>query len=209
MKIAVRNLSVRRTPHFTLQVETLEIGAASVTSVVGPNGGGKSTLLHALSGLDKKALASLRFDGSPWNEETRRQVTLVFQRPRLFHLTVMENTLLPLRFRGVPRSEACKMAIKTLTSLGIVHLAERRADRLSGGETQKAALARALVFEPRVLLLDEPTASMDARSTELAERAVLEYAARTGATVVWVTHDGLQATRVATRTLRIEEGKIL
>jgi ABC-type nitrate/sulfonate/bicarbonate transport system ATPase subunit len=209
MKIVVRNLSIRRSPHFTLEVDELELGTDSVTAIVGPNGGGKSTLLHALSGLDQRMIPCLQFDGSPWGVDTRKYVTLMFQRPRLFHLTVMENTLLPLHFRGIPRSEAREMAIGTLTSLGIAHLADRRADRLSGGETQKAALARALVFNPRVLLLDEPTASMDNRSTELAERAVLEYAARTGANVVWVTHDGLQASRVANRTLRIEEGKVL
>jgi tungstate transport system ATP-binding protein len=195
-----------------LDMARLEVAAGEVLGLVGPTGAGKSTLLRLLAGLERPAAGVLAFgeyrlDGRGWPLAVRRRVTLLFQRPLLLAGTVLANVEYGLRLRGRGRTAAPARAV--LERLGLAGLAARPARALSGGETQLTALARALVLEPDVLLLDEPTTHLDPARVALAEDAVRELHRRRGSTVVWATHNLFQARRVAGRVAFLLDGRLV
>jgi tungstate transport system ATP-binding protein len=194
-----------------LEIDRLEITAGEALCLVGPTGAGKSTLLRLLAGLERPAAGTLRFGDHPLDSralplEAQRRVTLVFQRPLLLAGTVRANVEYGLRLRGLGRQPARVRA--ALDRLGLGPLAPRPARSLSGGETQLVALARALVLEPEVLLLDEPTAHLDPARVALVEEVVRD-AHRGGATVIWATHNLFQARRVAGRVALLLDGRLV
>jgi tungstate transport system ATP-binding protein len=195
-----------------LHLDRLDIPAGEVLGLVGPTGAGKSTLLRLLAGLERPAGGRLRFGEYRLDEgdlplEARRRLTLVFQRPLLLAGTVAANVAYGLRLRGVARPAPRIAAV--LGRLGLAALAARSARALSGGEAQLTALARGLVLEPEVLLLDEPTAHLDPARVALVEEVVGEANRRRGATVVWATHNLFQARRVADRMAFLLEGRLV
>jgi len=197
-----------------LQIDALEVAAGEVVCLVGPTGAGKTTLLRLLAGLEPPTAGRLWFAGHlpggrglPLREQ--RRLTLLFQRPLLLAGTVRDNVAYGLRLRGLPRREARARAGATLGRLGLAALADRPARALSGGEVQLVALARALVLETEVLLLDEPTAHLDPARVALAEGAVREAVGGRGATVVWATHNLFQARRVAGRVAFLLGGRLV
>jgi tungstate transport system ATP-binding protein len=195
-----------------LHVERLEIAAGEVLGLVGPTGAGKSTLLRLLAAVERPASGQLlfgatRLDGAEPPLEMRRRLTLVFQRPLLLGGSVRSNVAYGLRLRG--RGNCPAQVGVMLERLKLTGLASRSARELSGGEAQLVALARALVLEPEVLLLDEPTAHLDPARVALAEEAVLDLHRRRGTTVVWATHNLFQARRVAGRVGLLLEGRLV
>lgn len=184
-----------------LDVEQFCVEEGEILAVVGPSGAGKSTLLRLLNFIEAPAAGAIRFAGQALAGEAplaiRRQVTAVFQRPALLHASVRDNVAYGLRLRGQPAHGRVERA---LAEVGLADLARRPAHSLSGGEMQRVALARALVVEPRVLLLDEPTANLDPYNVGLIENLVRVCNARDGTTVVLVTHNVFQARRLAART---------
>jgi len=199
-----------------LDVE-IEVADGEVLAVLGPNGAGKSTLLRVLAGLLPPDGGSVVLDDTEvWDSDGdhvpahRRTLGMVFQDHLLFpHLSVADNVAFGLRTRGVPRAPARTMAEAWLSRVGLEGLGGRRPAQLSGGQAQRAALARALVGDPRVLLLDEPLSSLDAR-TRLVVRAELRrhLAAFEGSTVL-VTHDPVDAMALADRVVVVEEGRVV
>ncbi len=195
-----------------VRIDRLEIAAGEVLGLLGPTGAGKSTLLRLLAGLEAPAsgwleYAGQRLDGRGLPRAMRRGVTLVFQRPLLLSGTVRANVEYGLRLRGLGR---CPERVQmTLDRLGLGPLAGRPAQSLSGGEVQLAALARALVLEPQVLLLDEPTSHLDPARVALVEEVVGDFQRRQGAAVVWATHNLFQARRVARRTALLLDGRLV
>jgi tungstate transport system ATP-binding protein len=195
-----------------LDVDELEIFPGQVLCLVGPTGAGKSTLLRLLCGLDVPTSGQLRFcgyplrsGGYPLNEQ--RRVTLVFQRPLLAAGTVRRNVEYGLRLRR--RTGARQRAQEMLDRLGLSTLAARSARTLSGGEAQLVALARALVLEPEVLLLDEPTANLDPARVAVVEDVVGAVHHEKKTTVIWATHNLFQARRVAERMALLLYGKLV
>jgi tungstate transport system ATP-binding protein len=217
-RIGCRDLRVRARGRELLHVPALEVAAGAVLAVLGPNGAGKSTLLRALGCLGGlRRSGEVLLDGRPAGpRELRPAVAAVLQRPILRRGTVAANAAAGLRMRGVRRSEAHRRAQPWLAAMGVAHLADREARTLSGGEAQRVALARALAVAPRVLLLDEPFAGLDAttRADLLADlRAVLDgldtasSTAVTPATVL-VTHDRHEASALAGTTALLVAGRI-
>jgi tungstate transport system ATP-binding protein len=197
-----------------LHVDRLEVGAGQRWCLVGPTGAGKSTLLRLLAALEVPSAGRLRFGPHPLEEgtlplEARRTLTLVFQRPLPLAGTVRDNVEHGLRLRHLPRREARARASAALERLGLGALAGRPARGLSGGEVQLMALARALVLEPAVLLLDEPTAHLDPARVALVEGVVRECHARQGLTIVWATHNLFQARRVADAVAFLLDGRLV
>lgn len=194
-----------------LDVDALEIARGEVLALVGPSGSGKSTLLRLLNFLEPPAAGAMWFDGQPAGSDLplaqRRRVTAVFQNPALLRRSVAANIAYGLALRGE------KLPAETLTGwldrLGLAHLAHQSAPRLSAGEAQRLALARALVIRPDALLLDEPTANLDPYNVGLIERLVAEAHQSMGMTVVWVTHDIFQARRVADRAAFLLGGRLV
>ena len=203
-------LVVRRAG-FTLDI-ALTAAPGEVVALLGPNGAGKTTALRALAGLVRPAgghidLDGVRLDGLPPEE---RRIGVVFQDYLLFpHLTALDNVAFGPRCRRVPRRRAREQAAEWLGRVGLAEHVRSKPRQLSGGQAQRVALARALAAEPRLLLLDEPLAALDAR-TRLDTRARLRghLAAFTGATVL-VTHDPLDALMLADRLVIVEEGRIV
>jgi tungstate transport system ATP-binding protein len=212
--VALREVSVVRGGRAILQVPALDVWPGEVLAVVGPNGAGKSTLLQVMMLLLPPEGGEVRFGGAVVDARhdpvpVRRRMALVFQEPLLFDTTVVGNVLSGLRLRGVPAGPARAAAQAWLRRLGIAHLAERPARTLSGGEARRTSLARALVLEPELLLLDEPFGALDypSRQALLAELPALLAAART--TAVLVTHDPTEARALATRGIALRAGAVV
>jgi molybdate transport system ATP-binding protein len=193
----------------------LSVADGEVLAVLGPNGAGKSTLLRVLAGLLPPDGGRIAVDGTVWDDDAvhlpahRRSLGMVFQDALLFpHLTVAENVAFGLRTRGAGRTERSAAAADWLARVGLDGLGDRRPAQLSGGQAQRAALARALVGDPALLLLDEPLSALDAR-TRLAVRAELRrhLGAFPGSTVL-VTHDPVDAMALADRVLVVEDGRV-
>jgi len=205
----LHDVVVRYGPRDVLQVPRLDIVRGEVLCIVGPSGAGKSTLLRILGMLEAPTSGSVAFDGhalqGPPALGLRRRVTMVFQRPILLHGTVTYNVAYGLHLRGVRHAAA--QTAPAIERVGLTHLAHAQARTLSGGEIQRVALARAMVLEPDVLLLDEPTASLDPYNVSLIESLITGLNRSRGTTIVLVTQNVFQARRLAHRALLLLGGK--
>jgi molybdate transport system ATP-binding protein len=194
-----------------LQVDlTAEPG--EVVAVIGPNGAGKTTLLSALAGLVGDP-GSISVGGRSWTDPPlavrERSVGMVFQDQRLFpHLSALENVAFGPRSKGVSRTEAARRSREWLDRFGIGHLADRRPDRLSGGQAQRVAIARALALDPVLLLLDEPFGGLDVGvATALRIELARHLAAYDGITLI-VTHDAIDPLTLADRVVVLDSGRV-
>jgi molybdate transport system ATP-binding protein len=197
---------------FRLDVE-LTAGPGDVVALLGPNGAGKTTALRALAGLTPlSAGGHLRLDGASLDRTPpeSRPVGVVFQDYLLFpHLSALDNVAFGPRCHGVPKAQARAQAAGWLDRMGLADHAGAKPRRLSGGQAQRVALARALATHPRLLLLDEPLAALDAR-TRIDVRAQLRrHLADFEAVAVLVTHDPLDAMVLADRLIVIEHGQVV
>ena len=195
---------------------SLGVAGGEWVAVVGESGSGKSTLLNIVAGLDRPdggevALGGERLDFSDddalalWR---RRNVGFVFQQFHLLpYLSVAENVALPLALLGVRAAERGSRAAAALQSVGLGAMASRRPGSLSGGEMQRAAIARALVHRPRLLLADEPTGNLDETNAATVLRCLADEAKRAGAAALMVTHSRVAAAG-ADRVLRLERGRL-
>ena len=194
----------------------LDVAGGEWVAVVGESGSGKSTLLNIVAGLDRPDRGEVRLGGelldyadddalALWR---RRNVGFVFQAFHLLpYLSVAENVALPLALLGAPRGEREQRAKESLQSVGLAALGSRRPGSLSGGEMQRAAIARALVHRPRLLLADEPTGNLDERNAGAVLHCLAEEVRRAGAAALMVTHSRVAAA-AADRVLRLEHGRL-
>jgi ABC-type lipoprotein export system ATPase subunit len=184
-----------------LQPCDCEVAPGASIAVVGPSGSGKSTLLHLLAGLDEPTLGSVSWPALGDRAGLRPgPVAVVFQGPSLLPpLTVQENVALPLTLGGTPGAEARDRAREALGLLDLLDLADRLPEEISGGQSQRVAVARAVAGEPRLILADEPTGQLDRSSATAVVDVLLEAAAHTGAALVVATHDPAVAERLRTR----------
>ncbi|MEV6238639.1 amino acid ABC transporter ATP-binding protein [Lentzea sp. NPDC051838] len=196
---------------------SVTVREATITSIIGSSGGGKTTLLRCLNLLELPDSGTITLDGAPIFADgairtdlpkLRRSVGMVFQRFNLFpHLTAIENVMLAPIDAGVPEAEALQRAVGLLRRVRLEHRALAYPDQMSGGEQQRVAIARALALQPSVLLFDEPTSSLDPESTGEVLLVMRELAA-TGITMVLVTHELAFAREVADHVVFVDRGKI-
>ena len=193
-----------------VSVEELGLEEGRVTVLVGENGSGKTTLLRLLNGLIAPTAGTIAYRGRPLGADAviRSESVMLHQAPLLFRGTVLQNVAFGLKIRGVPRDERNRRSADALSGVGLAGLERRRVSTLSGGERQRVALARALVLAPKVLLLDEPTASVDPDSRVCVEKAIREASA-SGSTVIMSTHSMELAYRLCDRLVRLEAGRII
>jgi tungstate transport system ATP-binding protein len=208
----VEGVSKRHSDAFTLHVECLDIAGGEVLCLVGPTGAGKSTLLRLLSGLEAATSGTVVFDGISLDNQvvplsTLRRIAMLHQRPLVLSGTVRYNLQYGFRVRGVTPLTA--RVDHVLERLGLTKLAAQPAHTLSGGQTQLVTLARALVIEPDVLLLDEPTANLDPGHVALVEQVVLDIQRQRQMTIIWATHNLFQAGRVAHRVCFFLNGHLI
>ena len=182
-----------------------KIKSNSITAVLGPNGAGKSIFLQTINGLVFIQSGRLTFNSMQNNQEIREQQAMVFQTPVLLRRTVMAN----MQFVSNLRNKKSNQLLKNLLDkVGLEGSEEKPARLLSGGEKQRLSMARALIVNPNLLLLDEPTANLDPYSLNLIEDLVLEENS-IGKTVIFTTHDMSQAKRLATDVIFLNKGKVL
>ena len=197
-----------------LRIPSLTIEEGEILALVGPSGAGKSTLLRLLAFLENPSCGTIqlglgehRISHTEVTTAERRQIAMVFQRPVLLSRNVRANIAYGLRLRGERDGRERIDAIMERVSLG--GLANAHPRTLSGGEMQRVALARALVLEPRILLLDEPTANLDPYNVRLIEELLRDQHARYHTTMVVVTHNVFQARRLATRVALLLDGQLV
>jgi thiamine transport system ATP-binding protein len=187
---------------------SLTVATKEIVSLVGPSGSGKTTLLRVIAGLEKPRTGSIVIDGTDISllPTHQRGIGLVFQDNQLFpHLTVEQNIAYPLRMRGQSKTDYQPQVEAMLQLIGLQQFGSRHVQHLSGGEAKRVAVARSLIAQPSILLLDEPLTGLD---TELHDRLLHDIAAllrARGTTVVHVTHDVHEATTLSDRVIDIRE----
>ncbi len=209
----LENLTKTYSGRKVLDIDRLKIFQGEILALVGPSGSGKSTLLRLLNFLEEPGSGTLEFEGNHFLKgadialETRRRVTMVFQRPMLLNRSVWDNVTYGLRLRGEQNSH--RQVEQALEEVGLANLARQQARTLSGGEAQRVSLARAMVIQPDVLLLDEPTANLDPYNVGLIETIISRINTERRTTLVLVTHNVFQAKRLASRVGFLLEGRMV
>ena len=216
--VRIRELRLRRGTRTILDGVSVDIARGEVVALMGASGSGKTTMLRSLAGLEPFDDGAIEVDGvtlrsgahaAPALLSLRSKVGMVFQFHCLFeHMSAIENVwLAPVHVHGAPRQEAEARGLELLRQLGVEHRAKALPRELSGGEAQRVAIARALATDPPVLLMDEPTASLDpSRRDELA--AIVRELVTRGRTIIAATHDEEFAERAATRVIRMDNGRV-
>ncbi|HMA82149.1 MAG TPA: ABC transporter ATP-binding protein [Candidatus Binatia bacterium] len=211
--LELHDIQVRHGDQTVLKICRLEISPGEVLALLGPNGAGKTTLLQVMGMLRVPNEGEIYFRGEkvarPNVLTIRRRIATVFQEPLLLNATVRANAALGLRLRGVKQDEIDSRLQPWLERLGIAALAARSARALSGGEAQRANLARALVLEPELVLLDEPFSALDPVSREALLRDFYRIVKETRMTTVFVTHDRQEAFALAERVGVMKQGRLL
>jgi len=182
----------------------LRIEGGARTVILGANGAGKSVLMRLLHGLLRPTAGQIL-----WNsvESRPRAQSMVFQRPVMLRRSALANVAYGLKLAGVPHAQRDVLARKALERVGLAHLAARPARVLSGGEQQRVALARAWALEPRILFLDEPTASLDPAAARAVEQIIVDIHGA-GTSIVMTTHNLGQARRLADEIIFLDAGRI-
>ncbi len=210
--LSLNDVAFRR-GDFALQIDRLDLQPGKIYLLEGGNGAGKSTLLQLLALLLPPAAGIIRFAGEPVAEEAqrqrlRRQITLVEQNPYLFDTSVYRNLAFGLRLREVRGELQDRRIRQALERVGLGGFEGRSARALSGGETRRVALARAMVLRPQLLLLDEPTAGLDRETLPVFEECLAALPTQ-GTTVVVASHDGDQSRRLSGEVLTLDRGSLL
>jgi multiple sugar transport system ATP-binding protein len=189
----------------------LDVAHAEIMVVVGPSGCGKSTLLRLVAGLETPSAGTILIDDRVVNDDPPqvRNVAMVFQDYALYpHLTVRGNLEFPLRMRGIPRGVIAERVRRTAALLDLEALLERLPRQLSGGQRQRVAMGRALVREPSVFLLDEPLSNLDAKLRGQVRGEIEELQRRTRTTMLYVTHDQVEAMTLGHRLAVLDRGRL-
>ena len=197
-----------------LNLEKLSFKKNKVLGLLGPNGAGKTTLLEILAFLIRPSAGDLWFKKEMVDFtsgkllDMRRKVVLIQQQPLLFTTTVFKNVEYPLKIRKTPQAKRERIVKELLDLVGMGKFTHASAHKLSGGETHRVAIAQALACFPKVILMDEPTASVDVENQINIEHIIKEINRKKGISIIFTTHDMIQASRLADETLFLYEGKI-
>jgi tungstate transport system ATP-binding protein len=208
----LNNIKVLHNNVCILNIAKLRITSGKCIALLGENGAGKSTLMNLLAFTAKANQGTIKlFEQVIVNNlkpKQRRRIAMVSQQPYLLSGTVRDNINLALKLQGIDRAQHASLIEKTLQQLNLSHLAEQAAQTLSGGELKRVAIARAIVYDPDILLLDEPFSHLDQRHVKQLEAAIQSFANKPNKTVIFSTHDHPQGLAIADETLNLHAGKI-
>lgn len=211
--IEIYNLKKNFENNTVIDIPYLKIKKGKITAIIGPSGSGKSTLMALINGLAKPSEGKIIIEGEEfsvnkdYSEYIRKQMTMVFQEPVMFKETLEKNIEYGLKLRGVKDIKNKIFNISEL--LGIQDKLKQRAPTLSGGEASRASLARAMVFEPKLLILDEPTSNLDPQNVAVIEAALKNMQKVLANTIIVVTHNMFQAKRIADEAVFLLDGKVV
>lgn len=211
-KLSIRNLSLKRGGATVLRDVSLDVPAGELLVVIGPSGSGKSSLLRCINRLNDIDAGSIQLNGQSIYDlpvtELRRQVGMMFQKTAPFEGSVTDNIAFGARLQGESLSRDEVLALMKQVSLE-AELADKAAADLSGGQEQRLAIARALALNPTLLLLDEPTSSLDPIATSRVEDSLMRLREQTNLTMIWVSHSIEQARRIGSRVLLLDGGRVI
>ncbi|MFC1948845.1 ABC transporter ATP-binding protein [Chloroflexota bacterium] len=208
------NLWQRREEQDILQDINISVNRGEIFAIIGPTGSGKTTLLRLIDLIDTPTSGKIMFDGveitasEKTRLEARRRMGFVLQKPVVFNMSVYDNIACGLKWRKERKSSIRQKVDKILEMVSLTDYKDRNARTLSGGETQMVAIARAIVSEPEVLLLDEPTANLDPTSASRVESLITDIIRHNNTTIIMATHDMAQGQRLADRVGVLLNGKI-
>ncbi|KQI73890.1 sulfate ABC transporter ATP-binding protein [Loktanella sp. 5RATIMAR09] len=200
--LTLSKVLVRRSGKVVIGPTDLVLDAGGPTIIIGPNGAGKTTLLRVMHGIERVTSGAVT-----WHHDDTAQHAFVFQSPIVLRRSAADNLAYPLRLLGYPKAEIAQAVDHWLNRIGLTERAGSPATRLSGGERQKLAIARALIRKPQVLFLDEPCANLDGHTTREIE-ALLQETSAAGTRLVMSTHDMGQARRLAQELIFVLHGKV-
>ena len=207
MNIQVTNLIKKYQDKTVVDMNSIGFLSGNIYGVTGDNGAGKTTLLKILAGLENHDSGSIVYNDQPLGPSLMKKITYLSQTPYLMRSSVYENIIYPLKIRNVDAKIIEKKAFEIMEELQVTELRDQLATQLSGGESQKAALARALVFDPEVLLLDEPTASIDPATIEIIEEAIKKRNKLQNMTIIMISHNIDQVKRMCDEIIYMKKGK--
>lgn len=210
--IELKNITKQYEKITALDKVNLNVTEGEILSLLGPNGAGKTTLLRIMAGIEKPTRGKMFFKGTEVNQknidEVRLHATMVFQKTALFNTNVYNNVAYGLKLRGSPKQEIKRRVKEALKTVKLEGYEKRPAKKLSGGEQQRTALARALVLDTELLLLDEPTVNIDPKNVSIIEEALTWVNEQKKTTMVIATHNMFQAESLAKRAALLLNGKI-
>lgn len=211
MFLNIRNLTLFFDDHKVLDIDEIAIKEGELVTLLGPSGCGKSTLLRCITGLEKPKTGVISLENEEiQNKPTKeRNIGFVFQNYALFPtMSVFENLAFGLKIKKLSQEEIQQKVFKILDLVNMTEYADKNVQLLSGGQKQRVALARSLVMEPKVLLLDEPLSALDARIRKQLQRDIRAIQQELGMTMIFVTHDQEEAMRISDQIFVLEEGKV-
>jgi putative spermidine/putrescine transport system ATP-binding protein len=210
-KLSIRNASKTYGAVTALAEASLELGEGEFLTLLGPSGSGKTTLLMMVAGLVPPTSGEIWIDGrlATYAPPDKRDIGIVFQNYALFpHLTVAENIAFPLRMRRMPAAKIATEVARALEIVQLPHVAKRLPRELSGGQQQRIALARCMVYQPSIILMDEPLGALDRQLRDKMQLEIKDLHARLGITVLYVTHDQEEAMAMSDRICLMNNGRI-
>ena len=208
----LNNISFAYDKSPVLTIDQLTIPANKITALIGPNGCGKSTLLNLLAFLQSCQQGQMHFFTQPVSQQNAasliKRIAFLPQKPYMLRGSVFDNLVKPLQFHHLKDNQQAKIQ-SALEQLDITHLSQQQANTLSGGEQQKVALARAIITDPDVLLMDEPFSYLDYSSEQLLEAFIDRYVKQHHKTLIFSTHNRLQGLAISDNVISLVEGKIV
>ena len=208
MKIDIIKLQKRYADKLIFNIDAFSFESGLIHGIIGANGTGKTTLLRILSGVEPNFQGDVLYDEKQMDNTQQKNITFLSQSPYMMNRTVFENIAYPLKIRKIPKVVIAEKTEALMKLMKVSDLAQRNATSLSTGETQKVALARALIIEPKLLLLDEPTANIDPDSMLIIEEVLQKYNAQTECTIISVTHNVEQAKRFCQKIIKMADGDV-
>ena len=218
MYISFEDLTMKYDERTVLNIKEGSVKSGKITGIIGPNGCGKTTFLNIISGLLEPTTGIVHYANLPknpsdnleWFDKTpRRRITLVFQKPYLIDTSVEKNIAFPLKLRKWNKEKIHERTEELIDRFGLRGLEKQRATRMSSGEMQKTAIARALSFYPSLLMLDEPTSNIDPGSTDDIEKILSEYRKNENINIIIVSHNLAQVKRLCDNVMMMHDGKVI
>lgn len=207
------NINYHYNKTLALSLPELNIQSGKITALIGPNGGGKSTLLNLLAFLQKNQQGSIKFFSEPviprHIPDYIKRIAFLPQKPYALKGTVVSNLNLALKFHHSKKNIRSAQIENTLEKLNITHLSQQQAKTLSGGELQKVALARAIITNPEVLLMDEPFSFLDPGSEHVLEEFILDFVQENNKTLIFSSHNRLRGIAIADNVISLVKGKLV
>lgn len=208
MDIKINNFKKAYNKKTVLTLDDIEFKSNYIYCIIGSNGCGKTTFLEAVSGLNQNYLGTIFYDGTPYSRDIQRNISYMNQSPYLFDSSVKNNINAGLKFRKLQSDEITKKTKKYIDSFSLYNLLNENGKTLSEGEKAKVALIRSLVLDTNLLLLDEPTASMDLASTKISED-LIKNSKRENKTILMISHNIEQVKRISDYVIFLDSGKLL